>query len=57
MPRKTLQFSDILYATLFRAEIICEQNALKIVKKDISKGGNVISKVKVACTFSETWCI
>jgi len=30
MPRKTLQFSEILYATRFHTEIIVEQNALKI---------------------------
>jgi len=43
-------------ATLCRARIIPEQNASKIVKKNISTDGEVMAKIKVA-SFSGIQCI
>jgi len=39
-----------IYATLYHAQIICEQDAANIVK-NISTDGEVISKIKVAYFF------
>jgi len=36
-----------IYATLYHEEIIYEENAPKIVKKNTSTDGEVISKIKV----------